>query len=134
MMNNQLSDFAPYVLTASHCVSDQGVAASVEALWFYTSTFCNSNDAAEGVLSPVGATVLNSELNSDQTLLRILSGVPVGLTFAGWTSQSLENGAGVFGLHFPNASFLRRSTGVITGTSTDCQAVGLVGGYRASLE
>ena len=130
MMNNQMSDFAPYVLTAGHCVSDQLVAASVEALWFYTSTFCNSNIAAEGVLSPVGATVLNSGINSDQTLLRILSGVPFGLTFAGWTSQSLDNGAGVFGLHFPAASFLRRSTGAITETSIDCQAAGLVGGYR----
>ena len=27
MMSNQQADFAPYVLTANHCVRDQGVAA-----------------------------------------------------------------------------------------------------------
>ena len=132
MIGNQQADFAPYVLTANHCVSDQGVAFSVEALWFFKSTFCNSNIAGTGILSPVGASVLNTEVNSDQTLLRMLSGVPSGLTFSGWATVARENGAGVFGLHHPDTSFLRRSTGAIIGTSTACPASGLVGGYRVA--
>jgi lysyl endopeptidase len=124
MMNNQQADSAPYVLTANHCVSDQGVAFSVEALWFFTSTQCNSNVPGPGILSPVG----------DHTLLRMLSGVPDGLTFSGWATVAVGNGAGVFGLHHPDASFLRRSTGSVIGTNTGCPTSGVVGGYRVSAD
>jgi lysyl endopeptidase len=130
--DEQSADSAPYVLTANHCVSDQGVAFSVEALWFFKSTQCNSNVPGPGILSPVGASVLNTEVNSDHTLLRMLSGVPDGLTFSGWATVAVGNGAGVFGLHHPDASFLRRSTGSVIGTNTGCPTSGVVGGYRVA--
>jgi hypothetical protein len=124
ILNNQTGDMAPFLLTARHCVRDATVADTVEARWLYQSTSCNSGTAAPGKVSPVGATLLNTDADSDQTLLRIFYGVPTGVTYAGFSSNSQDDGTSVYGLHHPFGSFLRRSEGSIGFTSLRCDAIG----------
>jgi hypothetical protein len=80
----------PYLLTANHCISDQGGASSVEADWDYYTSSCNGAppDLAT-VPKSNGATLLaTGDFNSasDYTLLR-LNNLPAGRVFLGWNAS-----------------------------------------------
>jgi len=42
ILTTRSGDFAPFLLTANHCVSTAAEAQSVQAFWFYRTTACNS--------------------------------------------------------------------------------------------
>ncbi|HLG17349.1 MAG TPA: cohesin domain-containing protein [Blastocatellia bacterium] len=139
MMNNLVGDFAPYFLTANHCVSDQFEARTVEAYWFYRTTACNSGAVSGAfVRTSAGARVLANQTAPDSSLLRIFNTVPVNLVYSGWDSAAKVIGTPVFGLSHPGVgvppsieSYLRRASGTITSTTTSCGATGLVNGFIA---
>ncbi|MBX3278426.1 MAG: hypothetical protein KF868_10530 [Acidobacteria bacterium] len=128
ILNTRTADFPAYLLTANHCVSTSEVARTVEALWQFQSTFCNSGQASPGLASEVGAYLLNTERSSDQTLLRIWSRIHASY-HSGWDAGAKVFGTDVYGLHHPRGAYLRRSTGTIIDTDAICNASGLVDGY-----
>jgi FG-GAP-like repeat/Bacterial pre-peptidase C-terminal domain len=139
IMNNQVSDFAPYFYTASHCVSTQTVAQTVETYWFYRTTSCNSGVVSNiWVKTAAGTSLLATQQTADSTLLRIFNPVPGNLRYAGWDAGAKTIGTSVFGLSHPGTalppsteSYLRRASGSITSTTSSCSATGLVNGYLA---
>ena len=102
LLNDTAQDQCPYFLTANHCVSSQTEARTVEAYWFYQTTSCNSGALRNWVHSPPGTLLLKTQESNDISLLRLLSDVPVGAVFAGWTSAAQSTGTSVFGLHHPD--------------------------------
>lgn len=131
MLNNRTEDFAPYFLTANHCVSTPEVARTVETYWFYRTTACNSGVLSSGwVRTPAGASLLATDRSADSSLLRIFNAVPRGLVYSGWDAGAKSVGTSVFGLHHPGGSYLRRSSGFIAATNSSCSASGLVNGYN----
>lgn len=143
VLNTRSGDFAPFFLTANHCVSTPAQAQSVQAFWFYRSTACNSSVVSSNFFrSPTGATLLQTNAPSDHTLLEILGVIPRNLFHAGWDTNTRPDGTNVFALHHPDAgtpvsqpqlSFLRRSLGTIAGQNTNCGGgTGLQGGYRVN--
>jgi hypothetical protein len=138
MMNNRISDFAPYFYTANHCVSDQDTAQTVEAYWYYRTTACNSGVVSSAwVRTNAGARVLATQQTADSTLLRLFNPVP-GLTYVGWDPNVKAVNTAVFNYSHPGGglppsttSYLRRASGIISALTDDCSATGLVNGYTA---
>ena len=129
LLNNVAQDWTPYFLTANHCVDTQAVAQTVEVYWFYQTTSCNSGFLRSGVHTGPGANLLATQSANDFALLRLLSNAPVGAVFSGWTPAAQSPGTSVFGLHHPESSYLRRSSGSIISTNDGCADTGLVSGY-----
>lgn len=137
MLNDRAADFQPYFLTASHCISTPDTARTVELFWFYRTTACNSGILSTNYVRTTGGTnLLVTDRNSDSTLLRILGSVPSGIRFSGWSPSAETIGASVISLSHPDGytppspiSYLRRASGQITSTATNCNATGLLNGY-----
>ncbi len=143
VLTTRSGDFAPFFLTANHCVSTAAEAQSVQAFWFYRTTACNSGVVSGNFFrSPTGATLLQTNAPSEHTLLEILGVIPRNLFHAGWDINPRPDGTNVFALHHPGAgvptsqsppSFLRRSLGTVAGQNTNCGgSTGLQGGYRVN--
>lgn len=135
LLADKTASNTPYFLTANHCIGSQTVASSLESLWFYRSSFCNS-----GIENPLrvyqsgGANLLfnRSELTSntrnpigtDTSFLRLNTTPPAGAMFAGWTinRQAISNAVPLTAFHHPSGGVLRQSTGTVSGMA-------LVSGY-----
>ncbi len=88
LLNDSRSDFVPYLLTADHCISTQGVASTLEAVWDYYDSVCFGTFPDRSTLpASQGATLLATSLRSDFTLLR-LGSVPAGRAFLGWNANA----------------------------------------------
>lgn len=137
MLNDRAADFQPFFLTASHCISTQQTARTVELFWFYRTTSCNSGIVSGSSVPTLGgANLLVTNRSSDSTLLRLLGTVPGGVQFSGWDPGVKTTGTSAFSLSHPDGgtppsllSFLRRASGQITNTSTNCNDTGLLNGY-----
>ncbi len=116
LLNNQLEDFAPYLLTANHCVSTPAAARSIIATWFFERPSCNSTAPAErGVTTTGSAQLLATSVDQDATLLRLGHRVPIRATYSGWSSAPLSHRTAVFGIHHPRGDYKKYSAGATTG-------------------
>ena len=116
LLNNLLQDFAPYLLTANHCVSTPAAARSIVATWFYERPACGSTEPAERGATTVGsARLLATSGDQDATLLR-LSGhhVPFNALYSGWNDGPLTHPTEVYGIHHPRGDYKKYSAGETT--------------------
>src|SRR5262249_31972733 len=60
MLNNSTGDFAPFFLTAAHCISTDAQAQTLQVYWFYRSTGCNTGVVAGGIATTAGARLLGT--------------------------------------------------------------------------
>lgn len=112
LLDDQAKDLTPYWLTAHHCVSTQGKAASAEIYWLYQTPQCGAAPPSlASVPASVGATLLATNKASDYTLLMIEGALPDGLFWAGWTGAPVANGTSAAGIHHPSGDFKRISFG-----------------------
>lgn len=86
----------PLFLTANHCISSSGEAASVETYFDYETTCSNPNctQPYNNVGETVGSTIKASSSNSDVTLLQLSSAPssPDGVVaYLGWLSTPVAN-------------------------------------------
>ena len=110
----------PYFLTADHCVSTDAVARTVQTFWQYQTARCdgpapNKRDAQR----TLGARYLVSEpvVRGDYSLIR-LNSAPNGVVFAGWTTEAVDIGRELVGIHHPAGDYKRFSRGVRTATGS----------------
>jgi hypothetical protein len=91
LLNTTSNSGKPYLLTANHCISDQGGASSIEADWDYYTSSCNGNPPdISTVPKSFGSTLLatgSADTSSDFTLL-LLHGLPSGRLFLGWNANA----------------------------------------------
>ena len=113
VLNTRSSSFVPYFMTASHCISTDAEARTVEAFFLYQTQRCNGPaPAAADIQRTLGSRyIAGSNMESgDFTLLR-LNSVPDGTIFAGWTADEHPNGAAVTGIHHPTGDLKKISFG-----------------------
>ncbi|HJW46963.1 MAG TPA: hypothetical protein VJ484_10810, partial [Lysobacter sp.] len=76
----------PYLYSAHHCLSNQTVASTLETVWKFEATACNSGVSGTTASLTGGATYLYSNEDTDALLLRLNQSPPAGTTFSGWDS------------------------------------------------
>ena len=121
LLNAQKPDLTPYFLTANHCLSTPGEAASTELFWFYQTSSCGGPPPSlANVQRSIGATLLATGDQSDFTLLLVEGALPPGVSWAGWTSAKLANGTPATAVHHPSGDFKRISFGESGGDTGVC--------------
>jgi lysyl endopeptidase len=112
LLNDTAQDFTPYYLTANHCISTPGAAASAEFFWLYQTAACNGNPPSlNSVPSSNGATLVSTSPSSDYTLLMVVGGLPDSLFWAGWTGKTVPDGTDSTAIHHPSGDYKRISFG-----------------------
>jgi hypothetical protein len=103
LLDNTKHDFTPYLLTANHCFGDQYAASSLEAVFDYYTSSCNSPSPDETTFPIVnGGLLLATGTGSDFTFVR-LYGVPPNRWFLGWepSASALTQNTPLYRLSFP---------------------------------
>lgn len=125
-MVNRLPAFdgTPYFWTASHCISSDAVANTIEVYWLYQSTVCNG---AVNALSTYprtdGSVMLANASDPDYTLLGLTpDDIPGGLVWAGWLSGAPANPAAATEIHHPLGAPKSISHGQFEGNDNGCGA------------
>ncbi|HEY6323353.1 MAG TPA: serine protease [Thermoanaerobaculia bacterium] len=126
LLNNTRADGTPYLLTAHHCLSDQAVAATLEAFFQYEDPSC-------GIVAPQesnfphtnGATLLATGATgsqSDFTLVRLAGSVPAKSTFLGWNADpgAIANGTLLFRVSYPLGRPQAFSETQVLASATEC--------------
>src|SRR5690606_11690022 len=92
----------PLFLTANHCLSTQASASSLEAIFDYRTTACDTACTMTPTVSVNGSTLLatGAAPAPDFTLLRLAS-MPAGRYLLGWTTELIAEGSHVLHLSHP---------------------------------
>lgn len=92
----------PLFLTANHCLSTQASATTLEAIFDYRTTACDTSCTMTPTVSVNGSTLLatGAAPAPDFTLLRLAS-MPAGRILLGWTTEVLAEGSHVLHLSHP---------------------------------
>ncbi|HUI99488.1 MAG TPA: serine protease [Usitatibacter sp.] len=118
LLNPGDGSFAPYYLTAAHCVSDAATASTVSVLWFDDAPTCGGGTARDPVQSAAGAQLLFADPTLDGALLRLNEMPPEGVVYAGWDSLPTADGTPVAAIHHPDGGVKKVSEG-LTDASPD---------------
>lgn len=109
--DNDGETFAPYFLTANHCISTETEANSLEVVWLWQKSACNGTLPDYNLLPrSTGADILASTsvgAGNDMTFMRLDGLLPGGLTFAGWTTA---HPSAARSFHHPSGSWKRGTT------------------------
>jgi hypothetical protein len=116
LMNNTKRDFAPYILSASHCM--EGASLSDFSKWIfyfnYESAACANPLVEPSSNTMTGATlVANSTANTGQSdfmLVKLNQSVPLNYNawYFGW-SRELTSNPGAIGIHHPGGDIKKIS-------------------------
>jgi hypothetical protein len=126
LLNDTANDQTPYMLTANHCISDSGGAASLQAWFDYYTPSCNGAAPDMSTLPTVsGATLLatgDANTSSDFTLMQ-LSSIPAGRSFLGWDADqdAVSNGTLLYRLSNPNGEPQNYNVTKVDTTDPACQ-------------
>lgn len=114
LLSDVPGSLTPHFLTASHCISSQTVASTLNTYWFYQSASCNSGTLGSGGATLFGgAELLHAGETTDTTLLRLLDSPPVGAYFSGWTTAEPYLSQPSSGMHHPQGDLKKISFGSI---------------------
>ena len=110
LINNTAQNFTPYFLTANHCLSTSGAAASVVVYWNYDCPTCRALNSPEngtpisvaGFPNQSGAFLRATYAPSDMTLLELDSPVSANVNafWSGW-NRSGANASSAVAIHHP---------------------------------
>lgn len=128
LSDNIPSSDIPYFLTANHCVSTSGQAATVEVYWLYQTPSCNAAPPAPASVPRTtgGAALLaatGSDSGTDFCLLRLNNPASSGTTFAGWSSNATPLGANTVAIHHPSGDYKRITFGVVTDVAESSRTI-----------
>ena len=117
MINTRNSSLRPYVSTASHCISTDAEARSVEAYFGYASRSCNVSPVMrEDAFRVAGARYLaGGGWDAGDFALLLLNGAPPpGTVFLGWNASDMPFRERFLGIHYPRGSWRRVALGART--------------------
>lgn len=105
-----------YLVTGNHCVRSQQEADDTEFYWLYRAQSCGGSVPAPATVPRTGGGAdylggSDDRVGSDTILVRLRSGVPGGVAFAGWTTASPGPDEPLTCIHHPEGSFQRISFG-----------------------
>ena len=132
LLNDRASSGTPYFLTASHCISNQAVASTLETNWFFRSSACNSGALNPGTRTVRGgATLLWASAATDTAFLRLSAMPPTGVTYAAWSPNAVALGTDVAGVHHPHGDLQKISLGNVTAYG-NCRVTDASGSFSCS--
>lgn len=115
LLNDALETDIPYLLTASHCVSSQTVANTLQTDWFFRSESCNASYVdARRTTRVRGATLLfssNVSQGQDMALLALNDSAPEGTYLAGWDARLHNIWQDVYSIHHPAGGLAKITSG-----------------------
>ena len=112
LLANGSGDFAPYFLTAQHCINNSSAVSTSQVFWLDQSSQCSGGAPPLYQLKYThGEKLLSMSDSSDQTLMLLSSDVPPEIPFAGWTTASPQYGIPVTAIHHPRADPKKISSG-----------------------
>lgn len=113
LLNNTQQDWAPYFLTAHHCISTQAEASTLQTYWFYQAAVCGVDVPSNSLVSVSGGgSLLYTSADTDTTLLRLNQSAPSAAIWAGWYSRQVGLSNTVFGIHHPHGDLKKISSGI----------------------
>ena len=115
LVNNTARDFAPYFLTANHCLMTAAQAPTTVFYWNYQTSRCGGTPDGSLDQTQSGALFLagsggGTDVGSDFTLMQLLQrpDPTFKVYYAGWDRRDLAP-VGVTGIHHPNGDEKRIS-------------------------
>lgn len=118
LMNDTRDSRTPYLLTASHCVSQQADASNLVSYWFFRAAACGASPEVDNAMVRVdgGARLLVTDAAADSSLLLLNQPAPPNVLYAGsYFGGGVGIGAEVLGIHHPQGDLQKASTGRILG-------------------
>ncbi|MEY2784866.1 MAG: hypothetical protein RL277_1073 [Planctomycetota bacterium] len=109
LVSTTSNDQTPYLLTANHCVATDAVAATVAARFFYQTVACNGATSSFVEVDHCDVVATNSAV--DITLMILDGALPSGVTWAGWSTATNNNGTAVRAIHHPAGARKKYSEG-----------------------
>jgi hypothetical protein len=97
-----------YFLTANHCLSTNGTAATVQFYWRFATSSCNGTcpnpliNNTGWTPKTSGSVVRKTNRKGDYTLLQLNGPPPAGSVFLGWTSANVGIGVPLYRISNPN--------------------------------
>jgi V8-like Glu-specific endopeptidase len=128
--DNVTTSVIPLFLTANHCISTSGEAASLETYFDYATT-CSSPNCTQpynNIGETVGATIKYGSSTTDVTLLQLSSAptTPDGVAaYLGWTSTPVANtnNLALYRIHHPDGSPQAYTEGVVDTSKGTCRTL-----------
>ncbi|MCL4233802.1 MAG: trypsin-like peptidase domain-containing protein [Deltaproteobacteria bacterium] len=113
---NLLADTAqtgqPWLLTANHCMGDQGEAESLVAYFRYETSVCNGSvPPLQTTPATSGSDFKASNNQSDYALVLLHEQPPAGTVALGWTTEPLDTDEPLSVVHHPAGSWKRIAFG-----------------------
>ncbi len=106
---------ADYFYSASHCISSQSAASTLNTYWFFDAVACNSLAVPPYQLVGGGATLLVTDPTMDVTLLQLRQNPPLGAIRAAWNATVIPAGTVTVGIHHPQGDLKKFSQGSMQG-------------------
>ena len=106
---------ADYFYSASHCISSQSAASTLNTYWFFDAVACNSPAIPPYQLVGGGATLLVTDPTLDVTLLQLRQSPPIGAIRAAWNATVIPAGTVTVGVHHPQGDLKKFSRGSMQG-------------------
>ncbi len=116
LMNTVSGNFAPFLMTANHCISTEASAQSLRTYWNYNT----GNSPPGGTPFTDGATLLSTSSQSDFTFVKLTGSVTGGLTYVGWDGGDPAANSLIVGIHHPQGSHKRISFGFTSAIGSIC--------------
>ena len=127
LLNDSLTSFTPYFLTANHCLDDvvdpaagRGVAAAaagtINTYWFFQAAACGSLATPGYKLLAGGAKLLARSVDADWALVQLNVPPPSGTTFSAWSADApITIGTAADAIHHPSGDLKKFSVGSVAG-------------------
>ena len=106
----------PYFYSATHCISTQTEANTVNTVWFKEAPFCGAGGSGANLTRITGgANLLYADADSDAMLMRLNNAPPAGAFFSGWDAATVTAGTNATGIHHPSDDLKKSSDGQLLG-------------------
>jgi lysyl endopeptidase len=118
----------PWFFGANHCFDNettplktasqmQTVANSLNTLWFFEATACNSRTVPPYVQLTGGAQFIYNSPRADALFIRLNDAAPSAAFFAAWSANPLATNSPVITIHHPEGDLKKVTEGTVIGTS-----------------
>lgn len=122
--DNDPNSQVPYFYGANHCIGTQGVANTLNTIWFFENPTCQNPRTFDvnqsiGTLVSGGAALLYADRNNDGALFQLNRAPPTGAFFLGWDANVISLGENITVIHHPDGDPKRITLGFVDSFRND---------------
>lgn len=130
LVNNTNNDYAPYMLTANHCLNGHDAEDNPNCsywtfYWHYESPFCDNPTSEPSHYTTSGAVIVSNNIKSDFALLSLTedprNNSNIHPYYLGWDNSG-NTGTGGVGIHHPKGDVKKIATYNIVPLTSNCMS------------